>query len=247
MKKKKTHRLYAFIVIVLAVAILAAGILILFYLQGIKISGNEYCTDQEIADVIEQDKGSFNTIYITAKYALGYGETLPCLESMKVSMKNPWTLQVKVEEKPIVGYVKEGKHYFYFDKTGLVVDESDSLTEGLPSITGLKVKNLELYQTLECDDPGIFEEILETSKEIKKYELDQVKIQCEDNQIFLEIGKVKVNLGSSVSSEQIAQIKPILEKLGDREGTLHLEDYSESGSTITFDIEESQDEISEEK
>lgn len=245
--KKKTHRLYALVVIILAVAILAVGILVLFYLQGIKVSGNEYCTDQEIADVIKKDKGSFNTIYVTAKYAFGYGEKLPCLENMKVSMKNPWTLQIKVEEKPIVGYVKDGDRYFYFDKTGLVVDESGSLTEGLPSITGLEMKNVKLYQTLECENAGIFEEILKTSKEIKKYELGQVKIVCEGNQIFLEIGKVRVNLGSSVSSEQVAQIKPILEKLGDRAGTLHLEDYSESGSTITFDKEESPEEISEEK
>ena len=43
--KKKTHRLYALVVIILAVAILAVGILVLFYLQGIKVSGNEYCTD----------------------------------------------------------------------------------------------------------------------------------------------------------------------------------------------------------
>ena len=109
------------------------------------------------------------------------------------------------------------------------------------------MKNVKLYQTLECENAGIFEEILKTSKEIKKYELGQVKIVCEGNQIFLEIGKVRVNLGSSVSSEQVAQIKPILEKLGDRAGTLHLEDYSESGSTITFDKEESPEEISEEK
>lgn len=237
-KKKKSHRLYAAVVLILAAAILALGILILFYRQAIEVSGNDYCTEQEIVNIIQEDKYSINTIYVVVKYAAGYGEKLPCLESMKVGMKNPWTLKVTVKEKQIVGYVKEGKKYFYFDKNGMVVYESNVLRKGLPSITGVEVRNIQLYETLECDNAQIFEEILETSKEVKKSNLNPDKIVCEKNQIYLYIGKVRINLGNSVSSEQVAQIKPIMEKLGEKEGTLHLENYSEDRTTITFDIEE---------
>ena len=38
--------------------------------------------------------------------------------------------------------------------------------------------------------------------------------------------------------EKIAQIKPIMKKLEDREGTLHLENYSDGNETITFAIDE---------
>ncbi|MDY2814906.1 MAG: hypothetical protein SOU03_13280 [Dorea sp.] len=237
-KKKKSHRLYAAVVLILAAAILVLGILILFYRQAIEVSGNDYCTEQEIVNIIQEDKYSINTIYAVVKYAAGYGEKLPCLESMKVGMKNPWTLKVTVKEKQIVGYVKEGKKYFYFDKNGMVVYESNVLRKGLPSITGVEVRNIQLYETLECDNAQIFEEILETSKEVKKSNLNPDKIVCEKNQIYLYIGKVRINLGNSVSSEQVAQIKPIMEKLGEKEGTLHLENYSEDRTTITFDIEE---------
>ena len=75
-KKKKTHRLYAFVVLLLAAAILALGILILFYVQEIEVSGNEYSTDQEIVDMVKNDKYSVNTLYILGKYALGKGEKL---------------------------------------------------------------------------------------------------------------------------------------------------------------------------
>ena len=47
--KRKSHRLYAFVVLLLAAAILALGVLILFYVQEIEVDGNEYCTDQQIA------------------------------------------------------------------------------------------------------------------------------------------------------------------------------------------------------
>ena len=83
-RKKKSHRLYALVVLLLGIAIIALGVLILFYVQKIEISGNEYCTDQEIVDTVQSDKYSINTLYILGKYALGYGEQLPCLESMEV-------------------------------------------------------------------------------------------------------------------------------------------------------------------
>ena len=241
-KKKKTHRLYAFIVLVLGVAIIALGILILFYVQEIEVSGNEYCSDQEIVDTVQNDKYSVNTLYIVGKYALGYGKELPCFESMKVSLKSPWALKVTVKEKTIVGYVQNGDHYDYFDKEGLVVAELPSLIEGLPCIEGIEVKDIKLYHKLKSDDVGIFEEILETSQEVTKYNLTTDRIVCKDDAIYLYIGNICINLGENVSSEQIAQIEPIIEKLGDQPGTLHLENYSENNTIITFDKEEIQEE-----
>ena len=44
--------------LLLAAAILALGILILFYVQEIEVSGNEYSTDQEIVDMVKNDKYS---------------------------------------------------------------------------------------------------------------------------------------------------------------------------------------------
>lgn len=237
-KKRKTHRLYAFIVIVLGVAIIALGILVLFYVQNIEVEGNEYCTDREIVNLVKSDKYSINTLYIVGKYALGKGETLPCLENISVRLSAPWALKVKVEEKQIVGYIKNEDVYAYFDKEGLVVSESTVMLEGLPCIEGIDLENIKLYEKLTTDDSRIFEEILETSQEVVKYGLDTDKIVCKNNKIYLYIGKIYVNLGSQVSSEQIAQVEPIMEKLDGQEGTLHLENYSENSGTITFDVGE---------
>ena len=54
----------------------------------------------------------------------------------------------------------------------------------------------------------------------------------------MKFGNVSACLGSQVSGEQIAQIKPILKKLGDKEGILHLETYSENNTTIYFEMKE---------
>ncbi len=236
--KRKSHRLYAFVVLLLAAAILVLSVLVLFYVQQIKVEGNEYCTDQQIVDTVRSDKYSINTLYIAGKYAIGKGKSLPCLESIHVSLSAPWTLKVTVREKPIVGYLENKDNYAYFDKEGMVVSMSPTLIEGLPCIEGVSMKGIKLYSRLETDDSKIFEEILETSQEAVKQKISADRIVCRGDEIYLDIGKIYVNLGNQVSSDQIAQIPPILEKLGGQEGTLHLENYSESSDTITFDIGE---------
>lgn len=246
-KRKKNHRLYALVIMLLTIMAVVLGIMVLFYTQGFEVSGNDYCSTGDIKDAVLENPYEINTLYVLAKYKTGHGKKLACMDQMDVSLKNPWTLKVTVKEKPIVGYVKKGKKYAYFDKEGLAVKISDSLQDGLPSIEGVTIKNVKLYQKLSCDKSKIFEEILMTSKEIKKYELKPDKIVYEKSTINLYIGDICVSLGSKVSSEQIAQIQPILEKLSGKKGTLHLEDYASSGTTITFETEKAKSKKSDEE
>ena len=236
-KRKKTHRLYALVVMLLTIMAMILGILVLFYTQNVEVSGNDYCSSGEVRNAVLESPYEINTLYVLAKYKTGHGTKPACMDEMDVSLKNPWTLKVTVKEKPIIGYVKKGKKYAYFDKDGLVVKISDKLNEDLPSIEGVTIKNIKLYKKLSCDKSKIFEEILTTSREIKKYELTPDKIAYEKSTINLYIGDICVSLGNTVTSEQIAQIKPILEKLSGKKGTLHLEDYASSGTAITFEKE----------
>lgn len=236
-KKKKSHRVYAAVVLALAAAIIIAVLFLLFYVQKIEVSGNDYVTEQEILDAVQDDDLSVNALYILGKYALGKGKVLPCLDQMKVSLKSPWTVKVTVEEKPIVGYIQNGELYDYFDKEGLVVLESPAVIEGVPYIEGIGMGEVKLYQHLKSKNRKIFEQILEVSREIVKYELEPDRIVCEDDEICLYMGRIRIRLGKNASAVQIAQIPPILEKIGDKEGTLHLENFSEVQGTITFEEE----------
>lgn len=94
---------------------------------------------------------------------------------------------------------------------------------------------MKLYEHLRSKNTKIFEQILETSREITKHDLKPDRIVCEEDVICLYVGRIRIRLGKNVSAVQIAQIAPILEKIGDKEGTLHLENYSEVQGTITFE------------
>ncbi len=238
-RRKKGHRLYAFTVLVLGLAILALSLIVFFHIQKVQIDGNEYCSDQQILEMVQSDRYSSNSLYVCIRYALGYGETLPCLEEVKVGLSLPWELKVEVKEKPIVGYVYTAdSQYAYFDTEGLVVKEDVSYIEGVPCVEGIDVGDVELYKPITSEDKEIFEKILETSGELSRYELEADRVICGDGRIFVYVGNVCIALGDSVTSEKIAQIPPILEKLDGQEGTLHLENYAEGRETITFDIGE---------
>ena len=225
-KKKKSNFWYRFAVTFLGLAILGLLAVILFKVEKIEVDGNHYCTDRQIRDMVQNDKYSVNALYIFGKYMA---------ESVKVTLKAPWHVKVAVKEKTIVGCMAEGEENVYFDKDGLVVYKSSETVEGLPFLEGLEMKNTKLYQRMKSEDANIFEGILEASQELKKYEIVPKKIVCKDGNIYLYIENVCVSLGNTVTSEKIAQITPIMEKLGRQKGTLHMENYSDSRETITFE------------
>lgn len=97
--KKKSHKVYAFFVLLLGCVIIGVTFFLLFYVQKITVSGNEYTTDQEIIESVRSDRYSVNSLYILGKYALEKGEVLPCLEQMKIRMKAPWSLKVTVKRE----------------------------------------------------------------------------------------------------------------------------------------------------
>ena len=132
-RKKKSHKLYAFIVMFLGIVIIFLSVVLLFYVQRIEVAGNSYCTDRQIVEVVQNDKYSVNSLYVWAKYALGCGEQLPCLERIQVSLGLPWVLKLEVKEKQIVGYLySDKKEYLYFDSDGMVVKTDTASMAGIP-------------------------------------------------------------------------------------------------------------------
>lgn len=238
-RKKKSHKVYAFFVLLFGFAIIVLTIFVVFYIQRVEVTGNEYCSDKQITDVVQSDKYSVNSLYVWGKYMLGRGEKLPCLEEMKVSFGLPWVLKIKVKEKQIVGYIRTGEEeYAYFDKEGMIVKKDTEVMEGIPGVEGIDAGGVKLYKKIESENTKIFGEILETSQELKKLEMTAEKIVCKNGKIYIYVGQICAALGDNVTAEKIAQISPIIEKLEGKTGTLHLENYGEGRETITFRIDE---------
>lgn len=235
-QRVRKRTIYAAILIVMLASLLMIAFLLLFRVRKIEVEGNKYLSDQEIADWMEEDELSTNSLYLMIKYHLMEYERMPAMESVKVKMKNPWTMHVKVTEKVVAGYITIGDDAVYFDKDGIVLDKTTEWWEDVPRIEGLNISEVTLYKELPVskENKKVFSNLLEMSESLKRWELAPGRIMCSGDGLYLFFGNVCVALGDDGFSEKIAQIPPILEKLGDQTGTLHLENYTEDSTTVSF-------------
>ena len=225
------------ILVIMLVCIAMITFLLLFQVRKIEVSGNQYLSRQEIADWVQDDEWSANSLYLMIKYHLMDYEMLPAMEEVNVTMKNPWTVKVTLKEKRIAGYIDSGDNCIYFDKDGIVLAKTTELWDGIPCIEGLQVKKVELYKELPVSDANkkAFANLLDMTLTLKKCDLTPDKIICSGSDLYLMFGNKCIDVGHTNLEERIMQISPILEKLGDQGGTLHLEDFNTDNTTISFE------------
>lgn len=241
--KKRT--IYAIILSVMLFCFAMIVFLLLFQIRTIEVKGNEYLTEQEVVQWLQEDELSTNSVYLLCKNYFAQQELLPAMADVKVSLNAPWSVTVDVEEKVIVGYIIVDDDFVYFDEDGIVLEKSREWREDVACIEGLGVTSVEVYKELPVskENKKIFKQLLDMSASLEKYELTPDTVICSDSELFLKFGTVYANIGNEKVSERISQIPPILEKLDGQTGTLHLENYDESNTTISFE----KDVIPEEK
>ncbi len=242
MRRKKHRRKAGRVVltILLILALLAVIVIFGFRTRSIQVEGNDYYSDTSITTWVENDELSVNTLYILIKYNLTDASLPSAIESMKASLKNPWTVSMAVREKDMLGYVDYDNAYLYFDQDGMASLRTKKVIEGVPYIEGLEFDTggVKIGEGLPVEDESIFGKIVEVSKYLEKYSLAPDRLVCGENGITVYFGNVEVMLGEENYEDRLAQAEVILEKLKesypDTAGTLHLENYDASSSAISF-------------
>lgn len=246
-KRIKKRTIYAIIFSVMFFCMVMIAFLLLFQIRKIEVTGNKYVSEQEVIEWVQEDELATNSVYLMCKFHFTDYERPIAIEAVNLRMKAPWSVNVEVEEKTVVGFLVLDDDFVYFDKDGVVLEKSQEQWEDVVCIEGLEIHSAELYKELPVseDDKKIFQSLLEMSDALKEQELVPDKVVCQDSELNLYFGETCVNLGNSNFSERIAQISPILEKLGNKKGTLHLENYGQSSKAVSFEQDISSDEKKE--
>lgn len=217
-------------ILLLTALLLAAGI---FHVDQVEVTGNSYYTEEEIIELVIGDHR--NSLYLMFLY--DYEDEIPFIDSVEVSVVSPDHVKIRVYEKEMIGYVEYMGAYLYFDKDGTVVESSNEILEGIPCIHGLKFSTLTLYEQLEVTNAEVFDILLSVTKMMEKYELDPdaITLQKDGKEILLTFGSVRVNLGTGKNiDEKAARIKTLLPSLEDKSGVLHMEEYTNESTHISF-------------
>lgn len=233
-QKKRKYGLYALLVGLIAAAILALSVFLLFHIQKIEVTGIEMLTQQEVSDWVKSDTMSGNSLYVLWKSKFRPDKLLPMMKSAEISMKNPWTIKVKIEEHKLLGRILYENEYAYFDEEGTVLKKQTESIPGIPLVEGLGVKKVVLNHKVKAENRKVFSYVIQVGKVVEKWELSPEKIVFNGTEATLHFGTIAVNIGDENFDDRVAQITPILEKLQGKSGTVHLENFTMQSTLISF-------------
>ncbi len=234
-RRKKKHRKKP-LVIFLAIIILALIVLCLYNLKIKKITfeGNNRLSEEELKEQIFSE-GETNPLLFWLKSKFSEKPSIPFVEDYDIEMKSLTSFKITVYEKSIVGYIEYMNSNMYFDKDGIVVENSGSLFEDVPLITGIKFDSIVLHSKIPTGDDRLFNLILDITQLVKKYEIDTHRIHISESmEITLYIEKFRISLGYSDLGEKISTLSDILPNMQDVAGELNMREYNKSDTGYTF-------------
>lgn len=227
-------------VVAAAVLLACAGMTLIlsgYRVTNVEVVGNSHYTEQEIKDMVLKGNVFDNSLLLNIKYRNKSIEDIPFVEKMDVEVKSNDTIRIMVYEKKLAGCISYLGNYMYFDREGIVVESSPQITEGVPEITGLRFNHVLLYEQLPVERSEIFQEILELTQLLDKYEIIADKIYFDtDNNVTLYFGDARVLIGSKNHiDEKIMQLSVIVPSIQGKAGVLDMREYEMGTTTLTFE------------
>lgn len=247
-RKVRRHRIVIRVLLALVVLV-ALGVVIVwkvFTVEEVRVEGNQLHTAKSIQSTVLSDKHSWNSLYVLLSYRLlDHSKEFPYADSVTVSLSDPHTVVVNVDEKDMVAYFYDAttKKYVGFSDGGEVLYLANKAPEGYTRVTGLKPeKKIKLYEDMELEDDTILAYIKSVLMVLSNYDMPPEVICIQNsNSLLLSYGDIQVNLGDSYYlNEKIVRMQQLLQKVEGQTGTLHLETWTESTTDIYFRLDELQ-------
>ena len=203
------------------------------------VEGNIHYNNEEIMDMVMTGTLGNNSLYLALKYKNKGVDNVPFVQTIDVKILSPDTIKITVYEKAMAGYIEYLGRYMYFDKDGIIVESSELQTPGVPQVSGLTFGYVVMHEKLPVENPEIFEDILDITQLLNKYEIQADKILFDKSmRKTLYFGEARVSLGSNDNiGEKIMKLKAILPELSGKKGLLRMDNYSEEMQNITFEID----------
>ena len=222
-------------IVIVCLAAAALVVVSVFRVQNVSVEGNVHYTSEEIEAMVLTDRLSYNSLYLSLKYRNKEIRDIPFIETMSVRVDSPDSITIHVYEKSVAGYVEYMGRYMYFDRDGIVVESSETRTEGIPQVTGIRFDHVVLYEALPVKNTDIFQEILSITQMLSKYQITTDKIYFnESNEITLYFDNIRAKLGKDNLEEKVMRLEQILPNLSGESGVLDLQNYSEDRKNVTF-------------
>lgn len=214
-----------------------AFVLIHYRVTEVEVIGNNHYTEDEIKEMVLNGNVTDNSLLLSLKYRNKSIGDIPFIETMDVEVLGADSVRIMVYEKTLAGCVSYLGNYMYFDREGIVVESSPEFTEGVPEITGLHFDYVQLYEKLPVEQEEVFQEILNLTQLLEKYEISADKIYFDyDMNVTLYFGQARVRIGDGSSiDEKIMQLSVMVPAIEGKSGVLDMTEFNENTKSLTFE------------
>lgn len=204
--------------------------------NDIYIEGNKKYTKEEMIEYIFESKWDRNPFVLFYKTKFKETKEIPFVDTYEVEILSLDSVRVTVYEKKMIGYVTYMGTNMYFDKDGMVVENSVEIIDGIPPVKGLEFDRIVLNEKLPVEDDEVFEVVLNTTQALDKYEIKVDKIYIsKDNEVTLYKENIEVLLGKDKDmNDKIRSLNDMMPKLEGLNGTLDIKEYNENNTGYTF-------------
>lgn len=167
-------------------------------IKTITVEGTDYYTDDAIMAKAGISTG-MHILQVSKKRSIKQISALPYVEMVEIDTVFPSVINMRITERKPIGYVPFSGTYLSIDKTGQVIDQTQSKeVHKLPVIEGLKFDRFVLGQPLEVENEDKMIAIIEIASLIEKYDLLDQKVRIDVsnvNKIHLYINSLDVIIG----------------------------------------------------
>lgn len=239
-KKKSVKRGRIFLLVVVIAAVTGGIILWNTPLSEIHVHGAAQYTEEEIKQLIFSKPSEQKFLYAWLRDKFIKNKQFPRILSYELEFKTIHSVDIYVRENRMVGCVSYGGSYLYFDKDGMIIESRTNRFEGVPIVEGLAYEEIVLGQKIKADSNEIFQNALRLADILQNRGIYADSIYCSyDNQLEFCVGKIIVKLGdSSYLEEKVTEYYAMQETLGEREGTLYLDNYRSQNPNQGFVFKE---------
>lgn len=234
-KKKKNKKLKKGAIIALIVAaggMLAAMVFVLgFHTKEVRFHGNTRMTTAELNDYVFAEGLPANSLIY--KLFGAKDRSLPFASEYEVSLRTPEIIDIYVNEKPLVGYVRGEEEVYYIDDKGCVAEISDMALGDYPEIRGIEAGKLEKGDHLPVPDEAL-NAIVGYADTLARYDIDAQAIDFDEEYMAsVTIKDVKIYCGENeYVTEKMERIKNITPRLDDLSGVIHMEKFDGTSKNL---------------
>ena len=231
-KRKKNKKMKKGAVIALIVAaggMLAAMVFVLgFHTKEVRFHGNTRMTNAELNDYIFADGLPQNSLMY--KYFGSKDRSLPFASEYEVSLRTPEIIDIYVNEKPLVGYVRGEDEFYYIDDSA---DISDMSLGDVPEIRGIDAGKLEKGDALPVPEDALGS-IVSYADTFTRYDIDAQAIDFDEEYMAsVTIKDVRIYCGENeYVTEKMERIKNITPRLDDLSGVIHMERFDGTSKNL---------------